>query len=68
MEVEKRKKNKKSDDIYPEQAIDSDDDRSTNNDQLLNKYVFLFSYARKYADNRGFHLPIIGTRFILKCR
>jgi hypothetical protein len=27
-------KNKKSDDIYPEQAIDSDDDRSTNNDQL----------------------------------
>ncbi|CAH1382001.1 unnamed protein product, partial [Tenebrio molitor] len=34
MEVEKRKKNKKSDDIYPEQAIDSDDDRSTNNDQL----------------------------------
>jgi hypothetical protein len=29
MEVEKRKKNKKSDDIYPEQAIDSDDDRST---------------------------------------
>jgi hypothetical protein len=38
MEVEKRKKNKKCDDIYiyiyPEQAIDSDDDRSTNNDQI----------------------------------